>query len=165
MATSINSLQSPSLKDHVPEQTRIGIEIYLDPDMPEPKLSLSLVAGDPGSDSCLGLFYRVDLDALETWAKKINFLSGSFGYSVEARETTEDFRDFPKILYGNIWESRVLRFIVMVLEQLKALVTGFYKLSSHQMTVWCRHVDPWTPPQLRGHLLWLTEKGGFIEVE
>ena len=74
---------------------RIGIEKLLDANMPEPELSPFPVAGDLGSDNCLGLFYRVEVDALETWAKNSNFMSGSFRYSVEQPEVTEDFRDFP----------------------------------------------------------------------
>ena len=52
-----NSPQSPPLQDQVPNQMRIGIEIPLDPDIPEPELTPSSVAGDDGSDNFLGLFY------------------------------------------------------------------------------------------------------------
>ena len=51
-----NSPQSPPLQHQVPTQMRIGIEIHLDPDMPEPELTPSSVAGDDGSDNFLGLF-------------------------------------------------------------------------------------------------------------
>ena len=65
-----NSPQSPPLNEQVPQQMRIGIEILLNLDMPEPELSAFPVAGDPRWDNCLGLFYRVDVDALKTRAKK-----------------------------------------------------------------------------------------------
>ena len=71
-----NSPQSPPLPDQVPNQMRIRIEIPLDPDMPEPELTHSLVPGDDGSNNFLGLFYRVDIEALEKWAKVINFYDG-----------------------------------------------------------------------------------------
>ena len=58
---------------------RIGIAILLDPGMPEPELFPFPVVGDPGSDNFLGLFYQVDVDALETWAKTTKFMSGSLG--------------------------------------------------------------------------------------
>ena len=64
-----NSPQSPPLQDQVPNQLRIGIEIPLDPDMLEPELIPSPVAGDDGSNKFLGIFYRVDVEALEEWAK------------------------------------------------------------------------------------------------
>ena len=86
--TNRSSAQSPPLKEQVPQQMRIGIEIPLDPDMTEPELSPSPVAGDPGSDNCLGLFYCVDVEALETCGDDTNFLSGSLGYSVEEPATT-----------------------------------------------------------------------------
>ena len=34
---------------------KIAVEVVLDPDMLEPELSHPSVAGDPGSDVCLGL--------------------------------------------------------------------------------------------------------------
>ena len=62
-----NSPHSPPLQDQVPNRMRIGIEIAIDLDMPEPELTPSPVAGDDGSDYCFGLFYRVDVEALEEW--------------------------------------------------------------------------------------------------
>ena len=82
MAGSKISPQFPPLNEQFLQQRRIGIEIRLDPDTPEPEIPSSLVACDPGSDNSLGLFNRVDVDALETWAKNTNFMSGSPGYSV-----------------------------------------------------------------------------------
>ena len=93
---------------------RIEIENSLDPDMPKPELYPSPVVGNPGSDNCLGLFYRVDVYAVKTWARNTNFLSGSLGYSVEEPEVTEDFREFPRTLSGNIWESRMLRLLQLL---------------------------------------------------
>ena len=67
-----NSPQPPPRQHRVPNQMRIGIEIPRVPDMPEPELTPSPVAGDDGSDNFLGPFYRVDLEALEDWAKVTN---------------------------------------------------------------------------------------------
>ena len=50
MAANNNSPQSPPLKEQVPQEMRIGIEILPDLDMQEPELSPSPVAGKPGSD-------------------------------------------------------------------------------------------------------------------
>ena len=44
---------------------RIGMEIPLDPNMPEPELTPSPLAGDDGSDNFLGLFYTMDVEALK----------------------------------------------------------------------------------------------------
>ena len=68
-------------------------------------------------------------------------------------------------MYGILWESRKLRFFVMIIEQLRALKTDFCKLTSRQKTMWYRYLDSWTPSRLRDHLLWLAEHGGFIEFE
>ena len=136
---SNNFPQSPPLNEQLLQQMRMGIDIPLDPDMPEPKLPPSCVAGDPGSDNCLGLFYLVDVDVLETWAKNSNLKSGSLVAFVEEPEVTGDFRELPKISYENNCESRVLQFTVMIIEQLKNLIPGFYKLASRQRMVWCRH--------------------------
>ena len=72
MAARNNCPQSPPLDKQTPQQMRIGIETSLDPNMPEFELSPSPVAGGPGSDYSLGLYYRVDGNELETWAKNTN---------------------------------------------------------------------------------------------
>ena len=78
-AASNNSSQSLHSNEQVPQQTGIEIEVSLDPDMLDPELFPSPVAGDPGSDTCMGLFYRVDVEALETWANSTIFMSWSLG--------------------------------------------------------------------------------------
>ena len=62
---------------------RIGIEIILDLDMPEPELAPFPVAGNDGSDKFLGLFFRVVVEVLEKWAKVTIFMMGGLGFSVE----------------------------------------------------------------------------------
>ena len=93
-----NSPKSSPLNEQVPHYMRIAIEIRLDPFMPKPEVFLSPVAGDPGPVNCLELFFPVDVDALATWAKNVNFLSGSLGYSVEEPEVTKGFREILKIM-------------------------------------------------------------------
>ena len=85
-----NSPQSPPLQDQVPNQMRIGIEVLPDPDMPEPELTPW--PGDDGSDNFLGLFYLMDVEALEEWAKVTNFMMGVLGFSVDEPEFTANFR-------------------------------------------------------------------------
>ena len=87
-----NSPPSPPLQDQVPNQMRIGIQIPLYPDKPEPELTRSTVAGDHESDNFLGPFYRVDVEALEEWAKVTNFMIGGLGFSFEEPEITSNFR-------------------------------------------------------------------------
>ena len=120
-----HSPQSPPLQDQVPNQTRFGIEIPLYPDMIEPELTPSPVAGDDGPDNFLGLFYRVDVEALEEWAQVTNFLMGGLGFSVEEQESTTNYRDFLLIMYENNWEKQILRYTTKVINQLEALITGF----------------------------------------
>ena len=83
-----NSPQSPPLQDQVLNQMRMEIKIALDPDMPQPKLTPSPVAGDHGSNNFLGFFYRVDVEALEKWANLTSFMMGALGFSVEEPEIT-----------------------------------------------------------------------------
>ena len=101
-----NLPQSPPQQDQVPNQTRIGIEIPLDPDIPEPELTSYPVAEDDGSDNFLGLLYRVDAEALEKWANVTNFMMGGLGFSVEEPETTSNFRNFLLIM-GIIGKSEI----------------------------------------------------------
>ena len=74
-----NSPQSPPLQDQVPNQKSIGAEIPLDSDMPEPEPIHSAVAWDDESDNFLGLFYRLDVEALEERANITNFMVGGLG--------------------------------------------------------------------------------------
>ena len=157
-----NSPQSPPLQDQVPNQMRMGIEILLDPDMPEPELTPSPVAGDHGSDNFSGLFYRVDVEALEEWANVTNFMMGGLGFSVEEPEITSNFCDFIRNMYGKNWARRILRYITMIMEQLKALITGFCKLTNYQTTQWAERFDSWPPPTLRVQLKGLAESGRVL---
>ena len=124
--------QSPPVQDQVPKQMRIRTEIPLDHDMLEPELTPSPVAGDHGSHDYLGLFYRVDVEALGKWANVTNFIMGGLGFSVKKSEITLVFLDLLLIMYGKKWEKRVLRYTKMVKEQLKALIPGICKLTIHQ---------------------------------
>ena len=99
------SPQSPPLQDQVPNQKRIGIEILLDPDVPELLLALCPVAGDDGSDNFLELFYGEDVEAVEEWAKVTKFMMGGLRFAVEESETAIIFRDFLLIMLGTIWQS------------------------------------------------------------
>ena len=143
-----NSPQPPPLQDQVPNQMRIETEIPLELDMPEPELTPSPVAGDDGSHNSLGLFYRVDVEALEEWANANNFMMGELGLSVEEREITTNFRDFLLILEGSIREKRILRDTTMVIEQLKAQIPGFCKLTNYQKRHWAERFDRWPPSTL-----------------
>ena len=113
---------------------RIGIEIPLDPDMPELQLTPSPVAGHDGFDNFLGLFHRVDVEALEEWANVTNNMMGGLGFSVEEPEITSNFRDFFLIMYGNNGQKRFLYYTTKIIDQLRALIPDFCKLTISQKT-------------------------------
>ena len=94
--------------------------------MLELELIPSPVAGDDGSDSSSGLLYRVDVEALEEWAKVTIFMMGGLGFSVEEPDVITNSRDFLLIKYGINWEERIHRYTTIVIKQLKALITGLY---------------------------------------
>ena len=106
----------------------------------------------------------MDVQALEEWANVTNFMMGGLGFSVEEPEITTNFRDFFLIMYGNNWEKRFLRYTTMVIEQLKALITGFCKLTNYQEAQWAERFDSWPPSILRVQLKKLAESGGFLEI-
>ena len=80
---NINSSQSPPLQYQVPNQMRIGIEIPLDPDMPEPELIPSPVAGDDGSDKFLEIFLPRWCRGSGRVGQSKNFMKSGFGFLVE----------------------------------------------------------------------------------
>ena len=127
-----NSPQSPPLQDQVPNQMRSGIEIPLVPHIAEPQLTPSTVAGHNGSDNFLGLFYQVAGEALQEWVNVANFMMGGLRFSVEDPKIKSNLRNFLLIIYGNNWEKRILRYTTIIIEQLKALISGFCILTNYQ---------------------------------
>ena len=66
MAASNDSSEFPPLSDQVPNNTRLGIEIPLGlPEhLPQQEKAPSPVASDENNDDFLGLYYPVDVEAL-----------------------------------------------------------------------------------------------------
>ena len=67
----------------------------------------SPVAPDEDNDNFLGLYYRVDVEALDEWAPVTIFMRGSIGFVVQEPETTDDFKQFLITMYGSNWEKRI----------------------------------------------------------
>ena len=84
----------------------------------------SPVVPDEDHDHFLGLYYRVDVEALDEWATVTSFMRGSIGYVVQEPDITDNFKQFLIIMYGSNWEKRVLSYQTMIIEQLYALITG-----------------------------------------
>ena len=116
--------------------------------MPQQELTPSLVAPAEGNDNFLGLYYRVDVEALDEWATNTSFMRGSIGYVVQEPEITDDFKQFLITMYGSNWGKRVLNYQTMIVEQLYALVTGYSKLTSRIKRAWLAQFDSWSSSQL-----------------
>ena len=109
MAAKIDPPRSPLLNEQRPNNQRLGIEIPLGlPEhMLQQEMTPSPVAPGEDHDNFLGLFYRVDVEALDEWASVTNFMRGSMGYVVQDPEFTDDFKQFLIRMYGSNWEKRV----------------------------------------------------------
>ena len=138
MAANNDSPRSPPLNDQVPKNQRLGIEIPLGlPEhMPQEEMTPSPVVPDKDHDHFLGLYYRVDVEALDEWTTVTSFMRGSIGYVVLEPENTDNFKQFLIIMYGSNWEKRVLSYQTMKREQLYALITGYSKLTSRIKRTW-----------------------------
>ena len=149
MAANKDSPRSP-LKEQVPNNQRLGIEIPLGlPEhMPQQEMTPSPVAPHEDNDIFLGLYYRVDAEALDEWATVTSFMRGSIGYAVQELEITDDFKQFLIRMYGSNWEKRVLSYQTMIVEQLYALFTGYSKLSSRIKLAWLAQFNSWSSSQL-----------------
>ena len=167
MAANIDSPRSPLLNDRIPNNQRLGIEIPLDlPEhMPQQEMTPSPVVPDEDHDNFLGLYYRVDVEALDEWATVASFMRGNIGYVVQELEISDDFKQFLITMYGSNWEKRVLSYQTMIVEQLYALITGYSQLTSRIKRAWSAQFDSWTPSQLRAQIKGLAESGGFLEIE
>ena len=167
MATNNDSPQPPPLNDQVPINPRLGIEIPLGvPEhLPQHEMTPSPIAPDENNDYFLGLYYRVDVEALSDWATVTHFMEGSIGFVDQGPEITDDFKQFLIIMYGSNWEKRVLGYQTMIIEQLYALITAHAELTSRMKRAWLNHFDSWSASQLPAQLNGLAESGGFLEIE
>ena len=93
-----------------PNNQRLGIKIPLGlPEhLPQQEITPSPVAPDEDRDNFLGLYYRVDVEALVEWATVTSFMRGSIGYVVREPEFIDDFKQFLIRMYGSNWEKSVL---------------------------------------------------------
>ena len=167
MAANNDSTRSPPLNEQVPNNQRLGIEIPLGlPEhMPQEEMTPSPVVPDEDHDHFLGLYYRVDVEALDEWATVTSFIRGSIGHVVQEPEITDNFKQFLIIMYGSNWAKRVLSYQTMIIEQLYALITGYSKLTSRIKRSWLAQFDSWIHSQLRAQIKGLADSGGFLEVE
>ena len=167
MAANTDSPRSPPLNEQRPNNQRLGIEIPLSlPEhMPQEKMTPSPVVPDEDHDQFLGLYYRVDVEALDEWATVTSFMRGSIGYVVQEPEITDNFKQFLIIIYGSNWEKRVLSNQTMIIEQLCALITGYNKMTSRIRRAWLAQFNSWSPSQLRAQIKGLAESGVFLEVD
>ena len=167
MAANNGSPRSPPLNEQRPKNQRLGIEIPLGllEHMPQEEMTPSPVVPVEDHDQILGLYYRVDVEALDEWATVTSFMRGSIGYVVQEPEIPDKFKHFLIILYGSNREKRVLSYQTITIEQLYALITGYSKLTSRIKRAWLAQFDSWSPSQLRAQIKGLAESGGFLEVE
>ena len=159
MAARNDSPRPLPLNEQVPNNQRLGIEIPLGlPEhMPQQEMTPSPVAPDEDHDSFLGLYYRVDVEALDEWATLTSFLRGSIGYVVQEPENTDDFKQFLITMYGSNCEKRVFSYQTKIVEQLFALITGISKFTSRIKRAWLTQFDSWSSSQLRAQIKMLAE--------
>ena len=69
MAANNDSPRSPPLNEQKPNNQRLGIEfpIGLPEHKPQQEMTPSPVAPNEDHDSFLGIYYRVDVEALDKW--------------------------------------------------------------------------------------------------
>ena len=103
MAANNDFPRSPPLNEQVPNNQRLGIEIPLGlPEhMPQQEMIPSPVAPDEDNDNFLGLYYQVNVEALDEWATNTRFMRESIGYVVQEPEITDEFKQFLTRMYGS----------------------------------------------------------------
>ena len=167
MAVNNDFTRSPPLNEQVANNPRLGIEIPvgLPEHMPQQEMTPSPVATDEDNDNFLGLYYWVDVEALDEWATVEILMSGNIGFVVQEPVVTDDFKQFLITMYGSNWEKRVLSNQTMIIGQLYVLITGYSKVTSRLKQAWLAQFDSWTPSQLRAQIEGLVESGGFLEIQ
>ena len=133
--------------------------------MTQQEMTPSPVAPNEDNYIFLGLYYRVDVEALDKWATVTSFMRGSIGYVVQEPEVTDDFKHFLITMYGSNWEKRVLSYQTIIVEQLYALITGYSKLTSRMKRAWLAQFNSWSSSQFPAQIKALAKSGGFLEIE
>ena len=133
--------------------------------MPQQEMTASPVAPEEDNDNFLGLYYRLEVEALNDWATVTSLMKRSIGFAVQEPEFTNDFRQFLIIMYCSNWEKRDHGYQTMIIEQLYALITGYSILTSQLKRAWLYQFDSWTPSQNRAQIRGLAESRGFPEIE
>ena len=79
MAANNDSPQSPFLNDQVPFNLRLWFQTSsgLPEHLTQQEMTPSPVAPDENNDEFLGLYYRVDVEALDEWATVTHFMRSS----------------------------------------------------------------------------------------
>ena len=140
------SPQSPPMREQIPNHPRLAIEnpLGLAEQLPEQEMTPSPVAPNESDVNLLGLFYRVDIESLNDWARVTPSMRRSIGYLVQEPDVTEHFKQFLIIMYGSNWEKTVLPHQTMIVKRLFALITGFGKLTSRMKRAWLKQFDSCT---------------------
>ena len=96
MAANNDSPQSLPLADQVPNIPSLGNEITLGlpENLAQHEKTPSPVAPDEDNDTFLGLYYQVDVAALNDWATVTSFKKGSLGFVVREPKITDNFKQF-----------------------------------------------------------------------
>ena len=154
------------MNEQRPNNQRLGIEIPLGlPEhKPQQEMTPSPVAVGEDNDIFFGLYYRVDVEALDEWATVTSFMRGSIGYVVQEPEITDDFKQFLITMYGSNWEKRVLCYQTMIVEQLYALIPAYSNLTRRIKRAWLAQFNAWSSSQLRAQIKGLAESGSFLEI-
>ena len=92
MVANNNCPQYPPLNDQVPNYPRLEIEnpLGLPEHLPQQEMTPLPVAPDENIDNFLGLYYRVDVEALNDWATVTHFMKGSIGFEIQEPEIWHD---------------------------------------------------------------------------
>ena len=106
-AANNDSLRYPPLNEQVPKNRKLRIEIPLGlpENMPQQEMTPSPVAPDKYNNNFLGLYYRVDVEALDEWATVTNFMKGIIGFVVQEPEITDDFKELLITMCSSNWEK------------------------------------------------------------
>ena len=73
--------------------------------MPQQETTPSPAASDEDNDNFHGLYYRVDIEALNYWGTVTKFMKGSIGIVDQDPKITDDFKQFDKIVWFQLGEK------------------------------------------------------------
>ena len=163
------------VEEVAPQPIKIPLEVQvgpvaenlasLSPPPPSPSPEVPSPPQSPVGDlpSFMGFYTLDDLTELEQWAVDTRAARNNPQLRVEEPDISRKMKVFPRVTLGQQWDHKLLcQSREVLMEQLRAYLAGYNKLTSYNRRQWLRLLPDWTVTERQGQLELLVAFGGFV---